>query len=85
MISFRRGKTKVRLITEERIATPQNTTPDYAEGIHMLDGLADEEVDHFLEEHPTIVPLFKIYVITAIRSCRKKYAEASMKTEWRRR
>ena len=47
----------------------------------MLDGLADEEVDHFLEEHPTIVPLFKIYVITAIRSCRKKYAEASMKTE----
>ena len=59
MISFRRGKTKVRLIIEERISTPQNTTPLYAEGIHMLDGLAEEEVDHFLEEHPNIVPLFE--------------------------
>ena len=34
----------------------------------MLDGLADEEVDHFLEEHPTILHLFKIDVITAIES-----------------
>ena len=66
MISFRQGKTKARPITEERISTPQNTTPLYAEGVHMLDGLADEEVDHFLEEHPTIVPLFKIDVITVV-------------------
>ena len=43
MISFRRGKTKVRLITEECLTTPHNTTPLYAEGVHMLDGLADEE------------------------------------------
>ena len=68
MISFRRGKTKVRIITEERISTPQNTTPLYAEGVHMLDGPAHEEVDHFLEEHPKIVPLFEIDVITAIGS-----------------
>ena len=34
----------------------------------MLDGLADEEVDHFLEEHPTIVSLFEIDVITVVRS-----------------
>ena len=66
MISFRRGKTKVRIITEERISTPQNTTPLYAEGVHMLDRLADEELDHFLEEHPTIIPLFKIDVITVV-------------------
>ena len=66
MISFRRGKTKVRLIKEERISTPQNTTPLYVEGVHMLDGLADEDVDHFLKEHPTIVPLFKIDVITVV-------------------
>ena len=65
MLSFRRGKTKVRLIMEERISTPQNTTPLYTEGVHMLDGLADEEVDHFPEEHPTIVLLFEIDFITA--------------------
>ena len=34
--------------------------------MHMLDGLAEEEVDHFLEEHPTIIPLFEIDVIPAI-------------------
>ena len=26
----------------------------------MLDGLADDEVEDFLEDHPTIVPLFEI-------------------------
>ena len=55
MISFRHGK------------TTQDTTPLYAEGVHMFDGLADEEVDHFLEEHSTIVPLFEIDVLTIVR------------------
>ena len=32
----------------------------------MLDGLADEEVDDFLEDHPTIVPLFKINAMSPI-------------------
>ena len=39
MISFHRGKTKVRIITEERLPTPHNTTPLYAEGVHMLVGV----------------------------------------------
>ena len=34
----------------------------------MLDRLAEEEMDHFLEEHPTIIPLFEIDVISAIGS-----------------
>ena len=50
MILFRRGKTKVRLITEERISMPQNTTPLYAEGMHMLDGLAEEKVVEAITE-----------------------------------
>ena len=68
MISFRRGKTKVCIITEERLPTTHNNTPLYTEGIHMLDGLADEEVDEFLEDHPTIIPLFEIDAISAIGS-----------------
>ena len=35
-------------------------TPLYAEGINMLEGLADEEVNQYLQENPKIVPLFKI-------------------------
>ena len=34
----------------------------------MLDGLAEEEMDHFLEEHPTTIPLFRIDVISGIGS-----------------
>ena len=34
--------------------------------MHMLDGLADEEVDDFLEDHPIIVPLFEIDAISAV-------------------
>ena len=64
MISFRRGKTKVRVITKEQIYTPQDTTPLYADVVQMLEGLVNEEVHHFLEDHSTIVPLFKINIIT---------------------
>ena len=66
MISFRRGKTKVRIVTEECLTTPHKTMPLYAEGVHMLDRLADEEVDDFLEDHPTIIPLFEIDAISAV-------------------
>ena len=66
MISFRQVKTKVRIITEVRLTTPLNNTPLYAEGVHMLDGLADEEVEDFLENHPTIIPLFEMDTILAV-------------------
>ena len=32
----------------------------------MLDGLVDEEVDHYLEEHPKIMPLFVVDVAEAV-------------------
>ena len=66
MISLRHGKTKVHVVAEERIYTSQDTTSLYVEAVHMLDGLVDEEVDHFLEEHPTIVSLFDIHVVTTL-------------------
>ena len=68
MISFLRGKTKVWIITEECLPTPQNTTPLYAKGVHMLDELGEEEVHDFLEDHLRIIPLFEIDVISAIGS-----------------
>ena len=32
----------------------------------MLDGLTDDEMNSFLEEHPTIVPLFEVDVLSAV-------------------
>ena len=53
---------------EQRLPTPQHPTPLYVKGVHMLDGLAEEELDHLLEEHPMIIPLFELDVISAIGS-----------------
>ena len=41
-------------------------TPLYAVSIIMLEGLADKEVDRYLDEHPRIVPLFKVDIVEAI-------------------
>ena len=48
------------------------------EGVHMLDGITDEEVEHFLEEQPTIVPLLEIDVITTIESSIAKAAKGEV-------
>jgi hypothetical protein len=32
--------------------------PVYAEGVNMLEGLTEEEADTFLQEYPTLVPLY---------------------------
>ena len=62
-ISFRRGRTKVRVPTEELATQPKKITPLYAEDINMLEGVDDAELEAYLEEHPRIIPLFEIDVI----------------------
>ena len=66
-MKFRRGKIKVRASPRKRVPTPKDATPLYAEGVHRLDGLADDEVDNFLEDHPKIIPLFDIDIVEAVR------------------
>ena len=66
IITFQRGKAKVRVPIQPHLIAGKELTPLYAEGIHMLDGLADEEVDQYLQENPKIVPLFKIDVAEAV-------------------
>ena len=45
------------------MAQPKNITPLHAEGINMLEGVDDAELDTYLEEHPRIILLFEIDVI----------------------
>ena len=66
IITFRRGKAKVRVPTQPRSSTGKELTPLYAECVNMLEGLADEEVDQYLQENPKIVPLFEIDVAEAV-------------------
>ena len=66
VITFRRGKTKVRIPTQSRVGISKEVTPLYAESINMLEGLADEEVDRYLEGHTKIVPLFEVDITEAV-------------------
>ena len=61
-LSFRRGRSKVRVPMEESRTVAKDVSPLYAEEIHMLEGLDDEELEQYLEENPRIVPLFEIDV-----------------------
>ena len=57
---------------EKSATTPKEISPLYAEEIHMLEGLEDEELERYLDENPRIVPLFKIDV----RGTTDSYASA---------
>ena len=57
---------KVRVPTQPLTSTNKELTPLYAESINMLDGLADDEVDRYLDEHLKIVPLFEVDVAEAV-------------------
>ena len=61
-LNFRRGRAKVRVPMEESTTIRKEISPLYAEEIHMLEGLEDEELERYLDENPRIVPLFEIDV-----------------------
>ena len=52
----------------------------------MLEGLADEEVDRYLEEHPKIVPLFVVditeVVIPYVTNQEKESDEPDQEAIW---
>ena len=56
----------MRVPTQPRVGASKDVTPLYAESINMLDGLANEEVDPYLDEHPKIFTLFKVDVAEVV-------------------
>ena len=55
------------MATQPRATTRKEVTLLYVEGINMLEGFPDEEVDRYLEEHPKILPLFEVDITSAVR------------------
>ena len=56
----------MRVRAQPHTGTSKELTPQYVESINMFDGLADEEVDRYLEEHPKIVRLFEVDMAEAV-------------------
>ena len=54
------------MATQPRAIASKDATPLYAESINMLEGLPDEEIDRYMEEHPRIVPLFEVDIMAAV-------------------
>jgi hypothetical protein len=63
VLTFRRGGKKIRIHTTKGRIPDKATTPVYSEGVNMLEGLTEEEADTFLQENPTLVPLYEINVV----------------------
>jgi hypothetical protein len=63
VITFRRGGKKIWIHTIKGRIPDKATAPVYAEGVNMLEGLTEEEADTFLQENPTLVPLYEIDVV----------------------
>ena len=63
---FRRGKTKARVPTQPQAGPDKEVSPLFAESMNMLEGLADDEVDPYLEENPRIVPLFEVDIVEGV-------------------
>ena len=47
---------------EKNATIPKDISLLYAEEIHMLEGLKDEELERYLDENPRIVALFELDV-----------------------
>ena len=65
-ISFRRGRNKVCVPTQEMVAQSKGIMPLYAEDINMLKGVDDIEVEAYLDDHSRIVPLFEIDIMSRL-------------------
>ena len=64
------------------MGTRKELTPLYAEIINMLEGLVEEEVDQYLDEHPKIVPLFEVDVAEAVTSYIVHLEEVGDELDW---
>ena len=62
-ISFCQGRAKIRVLMQESTPITREMTPCYAEQVHMLEGLEEEELEDYLEENPRTMPLSEFGVI----------------------
>jgi hypothetical protein len=63
LVTFQRGGKKIRIHTTKSRASDKVIAPVYVESVNMLEGLREEEADTFLQENPTLEPLYEINVV----------------------
>ena len=61
-MTFRRGGKKIKIRTTQSKAPASPLVPVCAEGVHMLEGLTEEEADRYFSEHDHIIPLYEVNI-----------------------
>ena len=66
LLTFRKAKTKIKVSTQDKVATTWDSISLDAEFVNTFEGLDDGEVIQYFDENPRIIPLFEIDVVDII-------------------
>ena len=66
LLTFRKGKTKIRVSTQNRITTSKQCLPVHTEAVNMMEGLDEVEENHYFNDNPKIIPLFEVDILQAL-------------------
>ena len=66
MLTFRKGKSKIRVSTKEKITTSRQCLPIHAEAVNMMEGLDEIEEKQYFNDNPKIIPLFEVDMVQAL-------------------
>ena len=66
VLTFRKGKSKIRVSTKEKITTSRQCLPIHAEAVNMMEGLDEIEEKQYFNDNPKIIPLFEVDIVQAL-------------------
>ena len=66
VLTFWKGKTKIRISTQNKVATNKQCLPIYAESVNMMEGLDEDEENRYFDDNPKIIPLFQIDILQTL-------------------
>ena len=66
ILTFRKGKNKIRVSTKEKITTSRQCFPIHAEAVNMSEGLDEKEESLYFNDNPKIIPLFEVDIIQTL-------------------
>ena len=63
LLTFRKGKTKIRVSAENKITPSKQCLPVHAEAVNIMEGLDEVEENHYFNDNPKIIPLFEVDIL----------------------
>ena len=71
VLTFRKGKTWIRISTQEKINTTHKCLPIHPESVNMMEGLDEVEEDQYFTKNPKIIPLFEVDILQTLTTYRE--------------